>query len=257
MELGERLRKARLEAGLSQRQLCGETITRNMLSQIESGKAQPSMSTLRILAQRLGKPVGYFLEEAAPIPPAMTRARGAYAAGQYRQAMELLEEIEQEDSFGEEYRLLQGLCLLALAEQALKEGRLPYARELLHRAGEGRSLYWSAPMERERQLLLWQAGEPVILDPDDRELILRAQKALEQGNGEQAARYLDAAQSRQEDWCILRGRAEMLQSRYTEATGYLHRAEEAFPRQTAQLLEQCYRELEDYKMAYHYACKQK
>lgn len=41
MSLGERLRQARLEAGLSQRQLCGERITRNMLSQLESGAASP------------------------------------------------------------------------------------------------------------------------------------------------------------------------------------------------------------------------
>ena len=34
--LGQRLKEARIEAGLSQRQLCGDTITRNMLSQIES-----------------------------------------------------------------------------------------------------------------------------------------------------------------------------------------------------------------------------
>ena len=32
MELGEKLRLARLEAGLSQRALCGDEITRNMLS---------------------------------------------------------------------------------------------------------------------------------------------------------------------------------------------------------------------------------
>ena len=50
MELGEKLRKARLEAGLSQRQLCGEEITRNMLSLIENGSAKPSMKTLQYLA---------------------------------------------------------------------------------------------------------------------------------------------------------------------------------------------------------------
>ena len=48
MELGEKLRQARLEAGLSQRQLCGEDITRNMLSQIEHGSAKPSMKTLQV-----------------------------------------------------------------------------------------------------------------------------------------------------------------------------------------------------------------
>ena len=65
MELGQKIRQARLEAGLSQRQLCGDEITRNMLSQIENGSASPSMSTLRFLAERLGKSVSYFLEEQA------------------------------------------------------------------------------------------------------------------------------------------------------------------------------------------------
>ena len=50
MDLGQKLRQARLEAGLSQRQLCGEEITRNMLSQIENGTARHSMDTLRFLA---------------------------------------------------------------------------------------------------------------------------------------------------------------------------------------------------------------
>ena len=63
MELGEKLRLTRLEAGLSQRALCGDEITRNMLSRIENGAARPSMKTLGCLAARLGKPVSYFLEE--------------------------------------------------------------------------------------------------------------------------------------------------------------------------------------------------
>ena len=56
MHLGEKIRQARLEAGLSQRQLCGETITRNMLSQIENGSANPSMATLRFLAESAHHP---------------------------------------------------------------------------------------------------------------------------------------------------------------------------------------------------------
>ena len=47
MELGEKLRQARMEAGLSQRQLCGEEITRNMQALIENGTAKPSMKTLQ------------------------------------------------------------------------------------------------------------------------------------------------------------------------------------------------------------------
>ena len=63
MELGQRIKQARLEAGLSQRQLCGEAVTRNMLSLIENGAARPSMDTLRLFAAKLGKPLSWFLEE--------------------------------------------------------------------------------------------------------------------------------------------------------------------------------------------------
>ena len=68
MELGERIRQARLGAGLSQKALCGDRITRNMLSQIEHGAARPSMDTLSYLAERLSRPVSWGLEEDASGP---------------------------------------------------------------------------------------------------------------------------------------------------------------------------------------------
>ena len=80
MELGQRIKAARLEAGLSQRQLCGEYMTRNMLSLIENGAARPSMETLVFLAKALGKPVSFFLEEQMPEDPnwaPMAQARQA------------------------------------------------------------------------------------------------------------------------------------------------------------------------------------
>ena len=78
MELGQRIRQLRLSKGMSQRQLCGDVITRNMLSQIENGSARPSMDTLSYLAARLEKPVSFFLEEdtvTSPNQAVMTRAR--------------------------------------------------------------------------------------------------------------------------------------------------------------------------------------
>ncbi|MBQ9167969.1 MAG: helix-turn-helix transcriptional regulator, partial [Oscillospiraceae bacterium] len=89
MELGQRIRQARLEAGLSQRQLCGDEITRNMLSQIENGSAHPSMTTLRYLAERLGKSISYFLEEEAVTSPnqsVMAQARQSYDGADYEAA---------------------------------------------------------------------------------------------------------------------------------------------------------------------------
>ena len=46
--------------GLSQRQVCGDQITRNQLSQLEHDRVGPSVETLRYLAGQLGRPVSYF-----------------------------------------------------------------------------------------------------------------------------------------------------------------------------------------------------
>lgn len=58
--LGERIRELRIRLGITQRELAGERITRNMLSLIESGNASPSVSTLLYIADRLGTSAGYF-----------------------------------------------------------------------------------------------------------------------------------------------------------------------------------------------------
>ena len=63
MNLGEKIKKARLEAKMTQAQLAGDKITRNMLSQIENGKATPSVSTVNYISERLGLSGGYLLSE--------------------------------------------------------------------------------------------------------------------------------------------------------------------------------------------------
>ncbi|HEX9095000.1 MAG TPA: tetratricopeptide repeat protein [Candidatus Dormibacteraeota bacterium] len=61
--LGQRIRKARQELGLTLTAVAGKDFTRAFLNQIELGRSQPSTQTLRIIAQRLQRPVDYFLEE--------------------------------------------------------------------------------------------------------------------------------------------------------------------------------------------------
>src|SRR5437588_12113957 len=59
--LGERVRSARREAGLSQAQLAGAELTKGFISQIESGLVRPSVRSLQIIAARLGRPLDYFV----------------------------------------------------------------------------------------------------------------------------------------------------------------------------------------------------
>lgn len=223
MELGEKLKKARLEAGLSQRQLCGEEITRNMLSQIENGAAKPSMKTLRYLAERLGKTVSYFVE----------------ADGEIHSAM------------------LESAAMLRRAERALEEGREVYARELLEKVTE--------PLFLRQKLLLLaripgtKPGEICRELPSlDEELCLRATAALETGDYCRCEALLNGVENRETSgWNLLRGRLHVANSQWKQGAAFLHRAEEAHPKETAPLLEQCYRELRDFQRAYEYACRQK
>ncbi len=228
MSLGEKLRQARQEAGLSQRSLCGDVITRNMLSQIENGAANPSMSTLQYLAGQLGKPMSFFLEETST--PAQTPA------------------------------LLAGIAALEQARQWLNMGKIADARSALAEAETGLS---EAPDWVLRQLVLLQAQA----DPDrgtelaqalpslDRELLLRARAALSRQDGQTAMGYLAVAEDRAPQWALLMGEAQMLTGDFARAAEHFHIAEAQFPHRTARQLENCYRELGDFQKAYFYACR--
>ena len=244
MELGEKLKAARLEAGLSQKALCGDTVTRNMLSQIESGKARPSMDTLLVFANRLGKPISWFLEEST----ALDRAVAAFETGQYKDALAELENCAADGHV----QLLCKLSLLELGRQALEEKRLPYARELLERAGEVTGAYAVPGLEGERRLLLAMAGGEVTAG-DDRLWLMQAEAALESGDHLRAESCLGAVENRDARWYLLMGRCRVAAGDFAGAMAYLHGAEN--DPQALPLLEQCARELGDYKKAYEYACK--
>lgn len=59
--IGAQIRALRVAAGLTQSQLCGAYITRNMLSRIENGAVHPSVDTLIYIANRLKVSPAYFL----------------------------------------------------------------------------------------------------------------------------------------------------------------------------------------------------
>src|SRR5947209_18413186 len=63
-KLGDRLREARLAAGISQAQLGAPYFTRAHVSAIELGKIRPAMRSLEHMARKLDKPASYFLDDA-------------------------------------------------------------------------------------------------------------------------------------------------------------------------------------------------
>ena len=257
MDLGQRIKQARLEAGLSQRQLCGEMITRNMLSLIENGAARPSMDTLRYLAARLQKPMGWFLEEPAFSSPnfaCMAAARKSWQAEDGEAALEALNQYQAPDeAFDDEKGLLQYLACLSLAERALQEGRKPYALHLLEKAGRAESPYITAGQEQARQLLLAKAGQAASLDMDALALA-RAEQALS-ADPRRCLEILQAADHKNSaQWLWLAGQAQYTLQEYRAAAQCLGAVEAQFP-QAIPMLEVCWRELGDFQKAYEYACK--
>lgn len=266
MELGEKLRLARQEAGFSQRQLCGDVITRNMLSQIEHGTARPSMDTLRYLAGQLGKPVSYFLEEDVVLSPnqsLMAQARKMYASGEMGKAWLLLQGFQQPDPVLDwEWQYLSFAAALSAAEQAASDSKFLYARQLLEEAER----YENGIPGLKRQRLL-QLGQIPGIDPGklaaqlpslDEELLLRAEAALAEKNPERAGKLLEAvAHQGSSKWNFLRGKVYLYQKQYAQAAECLEKAESSHPEQCWPLLETCFRELGDFKKAYECACKQR
>ena len=63
MSIGEKIKKLRSAKLMTEADLAGSEITRNMLSQIENDVAQPSMNTIRYIAARLNVSPGFLLAE--------------------------------------------------------------------------------------------------------------------------------------------------------------------------------------------------
>ncbi len=262
MELSQKLKQARLDAGLSQKALCGDRITRNMLSQIENGSARPSMDTLRYLAAQLGKPLSYFLEDDAVTSPnqaLMEQARSASPSD----ALHLLGEYKDPDpTFDAERWLLEALACLTLAEDALEQDKSGYARSLLERAAiaGSRTPYYKPETERRRLLLCCRAGEkPAELEAAlpslDPELLLRAEAALEQGAYDRCAALLTACEETSLLRHYLTARLHFAQKEFSLARPHFEAAWDLDPATCCSRLEDCCRETEDFAGAYFYACK--
>lgn len=257
MELGGKIKEARLEAGLSQKQLCGEQITRNMLSQIENGSAQPSMKTLGYLAQRLGKPISFFLEESAACTnnqQAVTDARRAMALGDLEAMRKALDAFREPDPLlFEERQLLEYHWHLRRARQAIDGGMIPYGVKLLRRAMEMDGLYITSQLRYRCRVLLALSGEPVLLEADEDALLARARQCADPAR---RIEILAAADDKKRpQWLQIQAEALFDGKRYGEAAEIYGQVEPN--REIYEKLEICYRELGDYKRAYEYACKQR
>src|SRR4029077_6801200 len=112
-QIGERIRKARTEAGLSQAQLGAPHFTRAYVSAIELGKVRPAMKSLEFMAEKLGKPTSYFMEDAESNrrrqerAVAVARGNQLVSEGRGAEAIPLFEEMTKAAASPSDRAILQ------------------------------------------------------------------------------------------------------------------------------------------------------
>lgn len=134
MNIGKKIKNIRTEKLMTQSELAGDVITRNMLSQIENGSAQPSLSTVKYLAGKLGVPAGYLLSEGDEEfvynkTRVMRNIKKAYSDKSFEICREM--SLSSFDEFDDELELILTDCCIGEAEELIREGKLKAACELL------------------------------------------------------------------------------------------------------------------------------
>ena len=94
--IGERIKSARLQAGLTQQQLAADRYTKAYVSALENGIAKPSMAALNFLASRLGLPASRFLGDESRAW-ARLEADLLLAAGQWQDAVDAYAALLESD----------------------------------------------------------------------------------------------------------------------------------------------------------------
>lgn len=131
--IGKRIRALRMERGMTQAQLVGGDVTRNMLSRIENGAALPSLPTLVAIASRLDVPVGALLGDFESYAEQKTKSEIAALISEqkYAEAISLCDGARGSTEGIDE---LFSEAALRRAEVLYREGKLTEAYALLTRA---------------------------------------------------------------------------------------------------------------------------
>ena len=146
MNIGKKIKALRMEKFMTQSELAGSEITRNMLSRIENGAAQPSLDTLRYLAARLNVSPGFLLAEEGDesIYLKHNEIRGierAFISEDYRICRDMC--VTSESYTDDEIQMILSECNLAIGIEEFGRGNLRSACEYLDEALEscGKTVY--------------------------------------------------------------------------------------------------------------------
>lgn len=168
-ELGRRIREARLAKKMTQTEAAGDFITRNMLSQIESGSANPSLKTLEYLAGVLEIPVSSLIPDENEEEPRaeissniLVEGKSLYNKGEYGKAAERVKPLLETDLW-DEASAITAKCYIGMAQQKEKEGSLNEAADLAYKAYDmsDKGVYASRDIKTISALMMNRIAEKV------------------------------------------------------------------------------------------------
>lgn len=140
MNIGEKIKKLRTAKLMTQADLVGDEITRNMLSRIENGAANPSLDTVCYIASRLKVSPGFLLADGEDEliyvkHNEMSGIKKAYMTEDYRICRDMC--LNSYGSDDDEIRMILCECSLAIGIEEFCEGRLRECCTFLDEAIEG------------------------------------------------------------------------------------------------------------------------
>ncbi len=146
MTIGEKIKKLRIAKLMTQSELVGSEITRNMLSRIENGSANPSLDTVRYIAERLNVSPSFLLadEEDEKIYRKHKEIDGikqAFMTEDFRICRDMC--LHAQSASDDEIQMILAECNLLVGIEEFNNGNLRVACAYLDAAIEscGRTLY--------------------------------------------------------------------------------------------------------------------
>lgn len=136
MNIGKKIYDLRTAKLMTQSELAGDQITRNMLCLIEKGNANPSLSTVLYIAEKLNVSAGYLLAEDQEETMYtkinnINNIKKAYLDGNYEICRDICLNCISQGVEDDEISLVLAECDIELAKKNLFDGRLKSAVEYI------------------------------------------------------------------------------------------------------------------------------